>query len=207
MTEMPTPAEQFAAALKLHAPDFGVEITTPSIAKLQDYHALLLKWNPRLHLVAPCSPEEFATRHILESLILLKHLPVTATVADIGAGAGLPIVPCLIVRADLRATLYEASQKKCVFLKEVLRSVQREAVILNARFEVLASEDAQFITCRALDKFEELLPSIIRWAPHDATFLFFVGGSLKEKIEIQLRKTRAVKIPQSENRFLVIGRQ
>jgi len=206
---MPTPTEQFAAALEVHAPDFGIELASEHVARLQDYYALLLKWNPRLHLVAPCTPAEFATRHVLESLVLLKHLPVNAEVADIGSGAGLPIIPCVIARDDLRASLIEASQKKCVFLKEALRSVQREdwALVLNSRFEALAAPDAQFITCRALEKFEELLPAIIRWAPHDATFLFFVGSLLKEKIEALLTDTRAVKIPQSENRFLVIGRQ
>lgn len=206
---MPTPTEQFAAALELHAPDFVMELASEHVARLQDYYALLLKWNPRLHLVAPCTPAEFATRHVLESLVLLKHLPLNAEVADIGSGAGVPIIPCLIARNDLRASLIEASQKKCVFLKEVLRSVQREdrAMVLNARFEALTAPDAQFITCRALEKFEELLPAIIRWAPHDATFLFLVGSSLKEKIEALLTETRAVKIPQSENRFLVIGRQ
>jgi len=206
---MPTPTEQFAAALELHAPDFGMELASEHVAKLQDYYALLLKWNPRLHLVAPCTPAEFATRHVLESLVLLKHLPLNAEAADIGSGAGLPIIPCLIARDDLRASLIETSQKKCVFLKEVLRSVQREdrAMVLNARFEALTAPDAQFITCRALEKFEELLPAIIRWAPYDATFLFFAGSSLKEKIEALLTDTRAVKIPQSENRFLVIGRQ
>ena len=206
---MPTPAEQFATALKLHAPEFGVDLAAEHIARLQDYYALLLKWNPRLHLVAPCTPEEFATRHVLESLLLLTHLPANASAADIGSGAGLPIIPCLIARKDLRATLFEASQNKCVFLKEALRAVQpkRRATVVNARFEAATAPPVQFVTCRALDRFGELLPALIDWAPKDATFLFFVGISLKEKIETLFTETRAEKIPQSDNRFLVIGRR
>ena len=205
---MATPTEQFATALKLHAPDFGVDLAAEHIAKLQDYYALLRKWNPRLHLVAPCKPEEFATRHVLESLLLLSQLPANGSVADIGSGAGLPIIPCLIAREDLRATLFEASQNKCVFLKEALRVVQRNdhATVVNARFETLSAPEVQFVTCRALDKFGELLPAMIDWAPKDATFLFFVGSSLKEKIETLFTETRAENIPQSNNRFLVMGR-
>jgi len=205
---MPTPTEQFAAALKLNEHDFGVELAAEHIAKLQDYYALLLKWNPRLHLVAPCTPEEFATRHVLEALLLLKHLPPNSSVADIGSGGGLPIIPCLIAGADVRTNLFEASQKKCVFLKEALRVVQREerATVLNARFETAAAPDVQSVTCRALDRFKELLPSIIAWAPRDATFLFFVSEPLKDRIEKILTDTRVERVPQSEKRFLVTGR-
>ncbi|HEY8205056.1 MAG TPA: RsmG family class I SAM-dependent methyltransferase, partial [Pyrinomonadaceae bacterium] len=102
---MPTATEQLAAALKLYAPEFELELEPEHIKKLQAYYSLILKWNPRLHLVAPCSPEEFAVRHILESLILLKYLPLNVRVADIGSGAGLPLIPCLFVRDDLHALL------------------------------------------------------------------------------------------------------
>lgn len=205
---MPTPTAQFAAALKLHALDFGVELAAQHIAKLQVYYALLSKWNPRLHLVAPCTPEDFATRHVLEALLLLKHLPPNATIADIGSGGGLPIVPCLIVRDDIRANLFEASQRKSVFLREALRAVQREnrATVLNRRFETAAAPDVEFVTCRALDKFQEMLPSMIEWAPIGATFLFFVGDAVKGKIKTMLANTEVERVPQSEKRFLVIGR-
>jgi len=206
---MPTPAEQFAQALKHHAPAFGVDLAADHTASLQDYYALLRKWNARMHLVAPCTPEEFATRHVLESLLLLKHLPVEAAIADIGSGAGLPIIPCLIAREDLQATLFEASQNKCVFLKEALRAVGRNdrATVGNVRFETVTAPPVQFVTCRALDKFEELLPAMIDWAPKDATSLLFAGSSLKQTIETLFTETRAEKIPQSDNRFLVIARR
>src|SRR5947199_114883 len=64
---MPTSIERFREALHDKSADFGVQLTDRDIERLSDYYALLLKWNPRLHLVAPCSPKEFATRHILVS--------------------------------------------------------------------------------------------------------------------------------------------
>src|SRR6185369_15999394 len=104
------------------------------LQRLCVYYSLLTRWNPRLHLVAPCSPEEFATRHVLESLMLLQHLPHGAKIADIGSGAGLPIIPCLIVRPDLHATLIESSAKKSVFLREALNTVARNAAIITRPF-------------------------------------------------------------------------
>jgi 16S rRNA (guanine527-N7)-methyltransferase len=203
---MPTPAEQFAQALRLHAPEFGIELSAERIDKLQEYYSLLLKWNPRLHLVAPCSAEEFAIRHVLESLLLLRHLPLHARIADIGSGAGLPTVPCLIARDDLHAVLIESSRKKSVFLKEALSliGVPDRTDVMNGRFEELPAPDVQFITCRALDAFIEVVPRMIDWAPSPATFLFFVGASVRKRIELSLT-VKAELIPRSENRFLVIA--
>jgi len=141
--------------------------------------------------------------------LLLKHLPLNASVADIGSGAGLPIVPCLIARDDLRADLFESSQRKSVFLKEALRVVQRKkgATVLNARFETEAAPEVQFVTSRALDKFEELLPLMIEWAPPGVTFIFFAGEAMTKKIQTVLTRTQVERVPQSEKRFLVIGGQ
>ena len=53
---------------------FELDLSSGTLAQLDAFYSLLTHWNDRLHLVAPCSPEEFATRHVLESLMLLKHL-------------------------------------------------------------------------------------------------------------------------------------
>ena len=202
---METEVEQFRRALALNCAEFGVELQSDHIERLISYYQLLLKWNPKLHLVAPCSPDEFAVRHILESLTLLKHLPANAHVADVGTGAGLPIIPCLLVREDLQSVLIESSQRKAAFLKEALRpnTPPGRTQLVVARFEDVPAPDVAFITCRALDKFSELLPKMIDWAPRSATYLLFAGESLLEKIRSSLQVSSVERIPQSEKRFLV----
>jgi 16S rRNA (guanine527-N7)-methyltransferase len=204
---MPAPLEQFANALRLAAPEFGIELDNDEMRKLTEYYELLLKWNPRLHLVAPCSPEEFATRHVLESLTLLRHVPLDACLVDIGSGGGLPMIPCLLIRPDLRATLIESSSKKAVFLREALRNVQASsrARIVVERFESVEAHDAAFVSCRALEKFAETIPTIIKWAPPNATFLLFAGEKLRAEIESHLRSVVVERLPRSGARFLVIG--
>ena len=184
-----------------------MELNAGRIRKLTEYYELLLKWNPRLHLVAPCSPEEFATRHVLESLTLLRHLPLAANVVDIGSGGGLPIVPCVLVRNDLHATLIESSSKKAVFLREALRDIRPSdrAQILVDRFENVEARDAGFVTCRALEKFAEAIPIIIKWAPPKAIFLLFAGEKLRAQIESCFKSVVVERLPKSEARFLIIG--
>ena len=202
---METEVEQFRRALARYSQEFGVGLQYDHFERLGAYYELLLKWNPKLHLVAPCSAEEFAVRHILESLTLLKHLPANARVADVGTGAGLPIIPCLLVRDDLHGVLIESSQRKAAFLKEALRSIKPSdrAQLVVSRFEDVPAPDVAFVTCRALDKFSELLPELIDWAPKNAIYLLFTGESLLEQIRQQLPVSSVERIPQSEKRFLV----
>lgn len=191
--------QRFEQALLANMSAFGVELSPDAVAGLKTYYSLLTRWNERLHLVAPCSPEEFATRHVLESVILLEHLPHDAKIADVGSGGGLPILPCLIVRADLEATLIESSQKKAVFLREALAAVGRRAVIVARRFEEVEAPAVDFVTSRALDRFLPQIPSLMAWAPDGATLLLFSGEELKQK----LADAEAYLIPGSERRYLL----
>ena len=122
-----TPRGEFDKALAERAENFGVALSEEVRARLGDYFELVAMWNPRLHLVAPCPPAEFAVRHILESLTALSFIPNGATVLDVGSGAGLPAIPCLVARENLKAVLVEASQKKAVFLRETLRELDLSA--------------------------------------------------------------------------------
>lgn len=204
---MATPLTDFCEALRRYAPEFGIDFQTGQVERLGSYYQLLMKWNERLHLVAPCSPSEFAVRHVLESLLLLKSLPLDSSVIDVGSGAGLPIIPCLLIRDDLSATLIESSAKKGVFLREALRDVQpaQRATLEIARFEDVPAPKAGFVTCRALDRFSELLPRLIHWAPPGATLLFFAGESLRDQVRALVPVVNVELIPQSEKRFLVIA--
>jgi 16S rRNA (guanine(527)-N(7))-methyltransferase RsmG len=201
--------QRFVIAFRANAKDFGVELNDSAFAKLQRYYELLLRWNDRLHLVSPCSPEEFATRHVLESLWLLRHLSENARVVDVGSGAGLPMIPCLFARNDLRATLIESSQKKAVFLREALRHLgaSTRAEVIAARFEELLTPDADYVTSRALDRFEQMLPRLIEWAPVGSTLLIYGGENLRKKIEDLLSGAKVELIPQSERRFLLAARK
>ena len=184
--------------------EFDLDLPAATVKRLGEYYSLLTRWNDRLHLVAPCSPEEFATRHVLESLLLLKHLPDGAKIADIGSGAGLPIIPCLIARPDLQATLIESSQKKSVFLREAVNQLGRPSVIIPKRFEDVPPPAVSFVTCRALDQFMNKVSTLISWAPERSTLLLYGGESLREQLQKTTDKFEEFLIPRSEQRFLFV---
>ena len=197
--------DSFQESLAREASNYQIELSSDSLRRLGVYYSLITHWNPRLHLVAPCSPAEFATRHILESLMLIQYLPTSAAIADIGSGAGLPLLPCLIVRPDLSGFLIESSRKKTVFLNEALKQTETTAALINERFELTEPPPVQFVSCRAIEKFETLLPKIVEWAPTSSTLFLFGGEGLQPSLE-QLGLTYTpILLPQSEKRFLYVA--
>lgn len=198
--------DEFANALRTRAARYKVDLKESAAARLRVYYEHVISWNARLHLVAPCSPTEFATRHVLESLLALPHLSEGARVADVGSGAGLPIIPCLILRPDIYATLVEASPKKAVFLREALRRVDAHSRsrVIAERFENLPGPGVDFITCRALDRFTEMFEKLIGWSPPDSTLLLFGSPALGGQIERMNLSYTAVRVPESERRFLFV---
>jgi 16S rRNA (guanine527-N7)-methyltransferase len=190
---------EFDKALARRAPAFGVSLDEAARARLGDYFELVAAWNPRLHLVAPCAPAEFAVRHVLESLAALPFLKEGSTFVDVGSGAGLPALPCLVARPDLKAVMFEASPKKAVFLREAASrlSLQGRVRVEAERFERAEPPDADALTCRAIERFTEILPALVRWAARIRTLLLFGGEGLGEKLELEGLSFETVRLPES----------
>lgn len=201
-----SPRAEFDKEMMRRAAEFDLALTDEARARLGDYFALVADWNPRLHLTAPCSPAEFAVRHVLESLAALPLLDDAESLVDVGSGAGLPALPCLVVRDGLRALLVESSRRKAVFLREaVARLGLRDRVEIKAeRFETLPRPRADALTCRAIERFTEILPVIVEWAANIPRLVLFGGEKLREEIERRGWKYEAVHIPGSEKRYVFV---
>ena len=140
----------------------GIELPAKLVEQLQLYLDLLLRWNARMNLTAVRDPEQIVTRHFGESLFaaqaLKRHIERPKTLADIGSGAGFPGIPIRLFIPELQLTLIESQDKKATFLREVIRALKLEnAKVFCGRAEDWNSK-ADFITLRAVEKFELVLP-------------------------------------------------
>jgi 16S rRNA (guanine527-N7)-methyltransferase len=209
MTKDKSSASVFRQTLENEAPSYGVELTGSALDRLVKYYELLNIWNARLHLVAPSPPKNFANRHVLESLLLLEYLPEGARIADIGSGAGLPVLPCLIARPDVYGFLIEASPKKAIFLREALNetATSGQGQVLAERFESIDTPAVGFVTSRAIERFEQVLAEMLSWAPSPSTLLLFGGEDLGDRIEASGFASARKLIPKSQKRFLFIIRK
>ena len=115
------------------------------------YLALLDRWNRTYNLTAIRDPREMVGKHLLDSLAMHAYLGA-GSLADLGAGAGLPGIPLAIAKPALRVTLVESNGKKARFLREAVRTLGlANARVAESRAEALDEPGAyDAITARAL---------------------------------------------------------
>jgi 16S rRNA (guanine527-N7)-methyltransferase len=82
-------------------PVTGLEdVSRETLARLERYAATLLKWNPRINLVAPATLDTLWTRHILDSAQIFKLADDGVNHwADLGSGGGFPGLVVAILAA------------------------------------------------------------------------------------------------------------
>lgn len=198
--------DQFIAAIDKNQAAFGLDLDDRRKVLLADHYEIVMEHNPLLHLVGPCTPEEFAVRHVLESLTLLEFLPFNAGLADIGPGAGFPSIPCLLVSDELRGLLIESKEKKARYLEEAVQrlGLSDRVRVVNRQFKETRPEGVGYITCRALDRFSENLGTLIKWS-NGKKLLFFGGRDMGDKLQERGIKFVQKLLPLSEQRYLYIS--
>jgi 16S rRNA (guanine527-N7)-methyltransferase len=107
-----------AGRLSAGIEELGLELPEQAESRLLDYLALLRKWNRVYNLTAIRYEHEMVVQHVLDSLVVLEHLPAATAIIDVGSGAGLPGIPLAIARPDAEVTLVEAVQKKSAFQQQ-----------------------------------------------------------------------------------------
>ncbi len=194
---------KFIEAINRHQSKFGLELSEEKISQLAVYYDLVMQYNKELHLVSPCDVEEFAIRHILESLYGLQFLPENSVFADIGTGAGLPAIPCLIVREDLMGKLVESKLKKGKFLGHAIRKcdLRERAMLLNEQFQEIQNIEVSYIMCRALDKFGKRVEQIKKWSD-GAEMILYAGESVRRELKKKNIEFEEFLIPMSERRYI-----
>jgi len=191
---------------------FQIQLSTGQIAKIQEYIRLLLKWNHSVNLTSVVDPAEILARHFGESMFICSFIPVEkCRLADIGSGAGFPGLALKIACPGLRLILIESNKKKCAFLSEVVRALNLENVeVMPIRFEEarVAPDFAEVITARAVGGFSDVL----RWAKtalaRRGHVILWLGGEDSTKVSSTPGWIwrPAVRIPESQRRFVLIGR-
>jgi 16S rRNA (guanine527-N7)-methyltransferase len=188
-------------------------LSSEQLAQVSAYLDMLLKWNSKINLTAVREPEEIVTRHFGESFFAARHLFPTRdfsmTAIDVGSGPGFPGVPLKIWNPALSLTLIEANQKKAVFLREVIRSLQLGCVdVLNQRAEAVGAK-ADLVSLRAVEQFEDTVLIASRLLEDNGTLALLIGAAQVERAQRLLPGLRwdsPISIPLSRNRVLLIGR-
>lgn len=172
-------AESFSAA---------THVSRETIALLTQYESLLRKWQKSINLVSAATLEELWRRHMLDSAQLAGLAPDGALRwADLGSGGGFPgLVVAILLRErpGFEMHLVESDQRKCVFMREVIRVTGAPAKVHNMRIEAFAEGAGVFdvVSARALAP----LPRLFGWAAPlfgpSTLGLFLKGQGLQDEL-------------------------
>jgi 16S rRNA (guanine527-N7)-methyltransferase len=187
------------------------------LQNISTYIDLLLRWNARINLTAIRNQEEIVTRHFGESFFAARHLfpecrrerPHSCSVIDIGSGAGFPGLPVKIWAPDINLTLIESNQKKATFLREVARQLTLMNVdVFAGRAEDYPDPPAEVVTLRAVERFENALPTAARLvAPTGRIALLISQAQLAQVHDLTkgFAWSPPLPIPLSASRILAVG--
>lgn len=91
-------------------------------ASLVRYAELVEQWGARVDLTSAHGEVELAEVLFADAFVLADRelVPEHARVVDVGAGAGAPSVPLLLMRPDLEVTLIEPRRKRVAMLRTAL---------------------------------------------------------------------------------------
>ncbi|MEW6243818.1 MAG: 16S rRNA (guanine(527)-N(7))-methyltransferase RsmG [Bacillota bacterium] len=117
--------------------EHGIRINHEMYVLLEKYRAALEEENRRQNLTRVTGREEVWEKHFADSLAILGFfdIPYGSLVIDVGTGGGLPGIPLLIVRPDIRLVLLDSERRKVEFLGEVLASLGLTAQAVWKRAE------------------------------------------------------------------------
>jgi 16S rRNA (guanine527-N7)-methyltransferase len=143
----------------------GLFVKDGVIDRFRMYQSYLLEWNKKINLISKNDEPRIVTRHFLQSIGLLTvfDFPYESRLLDLGTGGGFPGLPMKIIRSDLDLVLVEATQKKAVFLEEIVRILNlKNVVTIPKRVESLNNQirPTDFIISRAVAD----LNLLVRWS-------------------------------------------
>jgi 16S rRNA (guanine527-N7)-methyltransferase len=180
--------------LKNGARDVGVVLDQKMVQAFLLYLRELKEWNQKINLTSIKDDEAIIINHFIDSLSIIPHLPSTATLLDLGSGAGFPGVPLKIAAPALTITLLEATRKKANFLRHLTRILGLPQItVVESRAEKFCEAcpnhpGFDFVIARALAPLETFLRLGYSLA-HQGGYLVAMKG---EKADEELKKSQAI---------------
>lgn len=153
-------------------------------------------------LIGPGEVPRIWERHILNCAVVVPRVPVGATVADVGSGAGLPGLVWAIARPDLHVTLIEPLLRRTTFLEEAVDALGLDQVtVLRSRAEDVR-ETFDVVTARAVAPLEKLAGWCLPLVRPGGVLLALKGRTAEEEVassRVSLHKMGATDIVVSSH--------
>jgi 16S rRNA (guanine527-N7)-methyltransferase len=145
--------ESFEASLDQIARSLALDISSRQASQLLDYSRLLQRWSATYNLTALREPAQILSHHLADCMAIVPPLrrwlgeKPSASVLDVGSGAGLPGVVLAVLCPSLQVTCVDAVGKKAAFIRQAaaelrlpaLRAEHCQVQRMNGSFDLICS--------------------------------------------------------------------
>ncbi len=200
----------------------GVELDDEMVDLLTDYYEMVVRSNANINLTAITQPDEFAAKHVIDSLMLSSFLGnnFKKRLVDVGTGAGMPVIPLAITHPDNRFAAIDSQNKRYEFVKFACKNLSVNNIhIARYRAEeaahlALYREDFDFATARAVAPLNILAEYCLGMVKLNGYFLAMKGDNYKEELDGakngifqmggRLEEVQEYTLPGGEKRSIVV---
>ncbi|MFV0275342.1 MAG: 16S rRNA (guanine(527)-N(7))-methyltransferase RsmG [Bacilli bacterium] len=138
--------------------NLNIQIDDSTYSNLNKYYKILVEENEKYDLTNIIKKDEVFLKHFFDSLTLNKAVDLTKDISlcDVGTGAGFPGLVLKIVFPNIKVTLVDAKNKRCIFLKMVIDVLKlKDIEVVCERSEEYATKNREkfdIVTARAVAK-------------------------------------------------------
>ena len=164
-----------------------IEYNKEQIDLLMKYMKIILMENEKLNLTAITDEKEFIEKHLIDCALAVKYID-SGKVLDIGSGAGLPGIVIKILNEKCDVLLLDALNKRVKVLEKVIKELGLTQIsAIHGRAEELSKdkvyrENFDFVTSRAVAKFDMLLELSIPFLKVGGKFIALKGSKGEEEV-------------------------
>lgn len=194
-----------------------IKITDEMAEKLVRLCDFMVDYNEKVNLTSITEFNEVVDKHFVDSVLPFFMVDILqgSSFIDVGTGAGFPSLPLLIVRPDLKGTLCDSLNKRCVYLEQVCKLLDIHAEIVHSRSEELGrkrQECFDIATARAVAAMPVLAEYCVPFVKVGGRFIALKSvkedingaGSAIKKLGGEISQVVDYKIPNGDDRRLVV---
>ena len=185
----------------------GVDPAAEITEMYNTFAEMMIDFNKRINITRITDPDDIIIKHIEDSMALFRFTDIRpgAYYLDIGTGGGVPALPLLIARQDIKGVLIDSVGKKLRFAESVINEFGLSAKTLHIRAEELGKDNEykkrfDLITARAVTKLDTLIGYAVPLLSPGGTFAAYKGEISEEEYNEGCKAIEKYKLKDPEKK-------